>query len=51
MKIIVGLVTNLRVQIPLPRLTYGTIWITNNIENRKIKKDAKIPDGWSKGRK
>jgi hypothetical protein len=30
---------------------YGTCWITNGSENRKIKKEDKIPDGWSKGRK
>ena len=30
---------------------YGTMWITNGIENKKIKKDIKIPEGWSKGRK
>lgn len=30
---------------------FGTMWITNGIENKKIKKDAVIPEGWSKGRK
>jgi len=30
---------------------YGTIWITNGQENKKIKKDDLIPDGWYKGRK
>lgn len=30
---------------------YGTMWITNGIENKKIKKDAHILDGWVKGRK
>ena len=30
---------------------FGTIWITNGKENKKIKKDEKIPEGWSKGRK
>lgn len=30
---------------------YGTMWITNGIENKKIKKDAPILDGWVKGRK
>ena len=30
---------------------YGTIWITNNLENKKIKKNDTIPDGWTKGRK
>lgn len=29
---------------------YGTMWITNGIENRKIKKVDKIPEGWYKGR-
>jgi hypothetical protein len=30
---------------------YGTIWITNGQENKKIKKDSIIPSGWYKGRK
>lgn len=30
---------------------FGTIWITNGIENKKIKSDLSIPDGWYKGRK
>ena len=30
---------------------YGTIWITNGIENKKIKKEEFIPEGWYKGRK
>lgn len=29
---------------------YNTMWITNDVENRKIKKDDVIPDGWRKGR-
>lgn len=28
---------------------YGTMWITNGTENRKIKKDADVPEGWYKG--
>ncbi len=30
---------------------FGTIWITNGKENKKIKKDNVIPDGWNRGRK
>lgn len=30
---------------------YGTIWITNGIENKKIKKEETIPENWYKGRK
>lgn len=30
---------------------YGTMWITNGIENRKIKKEDIIPEDWYKGRK
>lgn len=30
---------------------FGTMWINNSIENKKIKKDAQVPDGWVKGRK
>lgn len=29
---------------------FGTCWITNGKENKKIKKDEQIPIGWSKGR-
>ncbi len=30
---------------------YGTCWITNEIDNKKIKKSDTIPDGWRLGRK
>lgn len=30
---------------------YGTMWITNGIINKKMKKNDSIPDGWHKGRK
>lgn len=30
---------------------YGTMWITNGSENKKIKKVDTIPEGWYKGRK
>lgn len=30
---------------------FGTMWITNGVENRKIQKNEEIPDGWNKGRK
>jgi hypothetical protein len=30
---------------------FGTMWITNGQANRKVKKDATIPDGWIRGRK
>ena len=30
---------------------FGSIWINNGLECRKIKKDDIIPDGWYKGRK
>ena len=29
---------------------FGTVWITNGINNRKIKKECDIPDGWHRGR-
>jgi hypothetical protein len=29
---------------------YGTIWITNGVDNKKIKKQNFIPEGWYKGR-
>lgn len=30
---------------------FGTMWITNGIENKKIKKTDIVPEGWYKGRK
>lgn len=30
---------------------FGTMWITNGTDNRKIKKDISIPEGWYRGRK
>jgi group I intron endonuclease len=30
---------------------FGTMWITNGTENKKIKKSSDIPEGWSRGRK
>lgn len=30
---------------------FGTIWITNGFDNKKIKKEEPIPEGWYKGRK
>lgn len=30
---------------------FGTMWITNGTENKKIKNDAIIPTGWTEGRK
>lgn len=30
---------------------FGTCWITNGIENKKVKKDEQIPNGWKLGRK
>lgn len=29
---------------------FGSCWITNEIENRKIKKGDLIPEGWRLGR-
>jgi hypothetical protein len=30
---------------------FGTFWITDGFENKKLKKDQPIPKGWYKGRK
>lgn len=30
---------------------FGTMWITNEIESKKILKTDLIPEGWRKGRK
>jgi hypothetical protein len=30
---------------------FGTMWITNGQENKKIKKESVIPEGWYKGRR
>jgi hypothetical protein len=29
---------------------FGTMWITNGVENKKIKKQEEVPVGWSRGR-
>ncbi len=29
---------------------FGTCWITNGVENKKIKKEELVPDEWKKGR-
>jgi group I intron endonuclease len=30
---------------------YGTMWVTNGIESKKISRESSIPDNWAKGRK
>jgi hypothetical protein len=30
---------------------FGSMWITDGLQSKKISKDAVIPDGWTKGRK
>ena len=40
-----------RQRTPEQNSQYGTIWITDGSDNRKIKKLDKIPEGWYKGRK
>jgi hypothetical protein len=30
---------------------FGSMWITDGQENKKVKKDSSIPEGWYKGRK
>lgn len=30
---------------------FGSMWITNGVENRKVQRDSHIPEGWYKGRK
>ena len=34
----------------LDRRPFGTCWITNGCENKKIKKTEVIPSGWKLGR-
>lgn len=29
---------------------YGTMWITNHLENKKVKSTSEIPEGWERGR-
>ena len=29
---------------------FGSMWITNGVDNKKIQKECLIPDGWRKGR-
>ena len=30
---------------------YGTMWITNGVDSKRMKKEESIPEGWYKGRK
>lgn len=39
-----------RLSIPENNSQFGTIWITNGIENKKILKENEIPFGWKRGR-
>lgn len=41
---------NSKLQTGIRNSQYGTMWITNGIENRKVKKDNPLPDGFRKGR-
>ena len=38
-------------QLGIKNSQFGTMWITNGSENKKIKKEELIPDEWYKGRK
>lgn len=40
-----------RLQDPTANSQYGTMWITNGIKNKKIRKTDPIPEGWKSGRK
>lgn len=40
-----------RLKDPTKNSQFGTMWITDGTENRKIKKTDTVPEGWSKGRK
>jgi hypothetical protein len=43
-------IKNSKNQIGMGNSQFGTMWITNNFENKKIKKNDNIPEGWKKGR-
>ena len=49
-KIKIGL-TNSILQKNEKNSQYNTCWITNDIENKKIKRNNILPDGWHYGRK
>ena len=40
-----------KAQLGIKNSQYGTMWITNGLESKKIKKDEQIPEGWNRGRK
>lgn len=40
-----------RLSDPMRNSQFGTMWITNGLENKKIKTVDFIPEGWYKGRK
>jgi hypothetical protein len=39
-----------RLKDPIKNSQYGTMWITDEINSKKIKKNDSIPEGWRKGR-
>ncbi len=39
-----------RLSDPTKNSQFGTMWITNGIENKKVLKESVIPNGWYKGR-
>ena len=39
-----------RLKDPTKNSQYGTMWITDGMKNKKIKKNEIIPEGWRKGR-
>jgi len=39
-----------RLKDPTKNSQYGTMWITDGMKNKKIKKNEMIPEGWRKGR-
>ena len=41
---------NSKLQSGVHNSQYGTMWITNGIKNKKIKRDIPIPEGWKVGR-
>jgi len=40
-----------RLRDPSKNSQYGTMWITDGLKNKKIKRGHPIPEGWYKGRK
>ena len=49
-KMVMSLKAKKRGEDPSSNSQFGTMWVTNGLQNQKVKKGAPIPEGWVAGR-